>query len=607
MNVGNIQTPDKNSNPQSATPASFPLGSSQPSINDESNIKGAQPAYAAPHSITPQKIQDEAAEPKMAPPPHPISAPQPDAAPFIPNGYSYSLSEPRFGSDHAVERSHNPALRHDSGTQAGQGQATQYYDTKHEEHSHPSLTPGNHTIASTTSHTGSVASSAQSIPPTDPANIHINGAVKAIHPTLVSPTTPSHPESFPPSRDSYSVPTHGHEAFTKPSGPTPRAVPSNPDPSTFFMVAAYLHDQFGNSELADCVLRVTNTAHHALSFQLPVHALILGRSPKFRSLLKMQRDSQAEPGKDVEIDVADRFLVDHVAFLKAMRRLYAGELPDPSFPSSILGYRHEKDSMQFALSYAAAGHYLQIDEIIGRGLDMVMHYLSFTTLSPALAFALDGGLGPFWHSKNSHDDDRDSSTSSAEDSNHKPGSPILTPTYGIYGDKLLHHVLGFVAHHLRSHFVFDAKATELPDYPRLPKDSTRRVSRPNSRLTQIRFGEMATNDEEPQRRFTETMSSVLLSLPYQPLKQLLEFGIHANKLDSKYVAGLMESVVEERERRRKAAFDRYNLKDPNLTLDDRQWRTLQWCEGVEQSQRHPCGYKLYRHRLGAGTPTSGKS
>ena len=390
-----------------------------------------------------------------------------------------------------------------------------------------------------------------------------------------------------------------------------RQVPSSPDPSSFFMIAPYLHDHFGNPELADCMLHFSHSDGNFPSFELAGHALFFSRSPQLRALLRPQSatqvDSFIQPQK-ISISITDRFLVNNMALEKALRRFYAGDLPDIHFPSGVLGYKSIVDCMNFALSYTAAGHFLQSDEVASCGLDLVSDYLHFETIGKALAFGLDGGIGYSWYPRGGLDDDHVSSASSSEEAPFKPDSSAGYPTYGIYSDRLLSVILGFITQYLVVEWTFDARAPELSDCLRLPAIGSGQHTRSSSLLTQIRFGDMTLSDQDADAyNRGRTISSVLLTLPYPLLKHLLEHEVFATKLGQERATDLAQAVVEERERRRKAISQQSEQREQSTAVEEGQWRCLRWAETVEKSQQYPCGFRLTRHHLGMETPTSGKS
>ncbi|KAL9055075.1 MAG: hypothetical protein Q9162_003745 [Coniocarpon cinnabarinum] len=379
-----------------------------------------------------------------------------------------------------------------------------------------------------------------------------------------------------------------------------------PDPKMALMTAAYLCGQFGAEEFADCALQLSHAQALFSPVTLPAHIIILVRSPKFRSILSTQHTKvQASAGrKQLSVLIRDRFLTYERALIKAVGRLYTGMLPDPQYIVSDLGLKTSREYMRFALSFAASGHFLEIDEVIGQGVNLVHHFLALDTLELALAFAIDGGVGPSWLPQDGPSEASDSSLSSSEESRPEKMSPRVFATYGVYSDAILRDIFSCLIGYVRSQFTFDTKAPQFQECPRLPPALERHRTRSSSRLTLIRFGEMQAEDEGSFDSTRLALSSTFLSLPFVLLKHFLEHGMLCDKMGSKFVAELMQSVIKERETRRRSALERSVSLQPASTNDDQLWANLRFAEGVEGSQRHPCGYRLCRHRLGADTPVS---
>ncbi|KAL9090078.1 MAG: hypothetical protein Q9159_002143 [Coniocarpon cinnabarinum] len=301
-----------------------------------------------------------------------------------------------------------------------------------------------------------------------------------------------------------------------------------PDPKMALMTAAYLCGQFGAEEFADF---------------------------------------QASAGrKQLPVLIRDRFLTYERALIKAVGRLYTGMLPDPQYVVSDLGLKTSREYMRFALSFAASGHFLEIDEVIGQGVNLVHHFLALDTLELALAFAIDGGVGPSWLPQDGPSEASDSSLSSSEESRPEKMSPRVFATYGVYSDAILRDIFSCLIGYVRSQFTFDTKAPQFQECPRLPPALERHRTRSSSRLTLIRFGEMQAEDEG-------SFDSTRLALS--------KHGMLCDKMGSKFVAELMQSVIKERETRRRSALERSVSQQPASTNDDQLWANLRFAEGVE--------------------------
>ena len=203
----------------------------------------------------------------------------------------------------------------------------------------------------------------------------------------------------------------------------------------------------------------------------------------------------------------------------------------------------------------------------------------------------DGSEGPF-------------SASSSDDS---LGRSEITgqPSYDPYSTALLQRMVDFTVHVFPPNFYLDASAPQLEACPRLPPlpkpaGHETRSSVSDPRLSQIRFGEIPTGPS-----FTTTMiSSILLSLPFQLLKVVLEHFIFATRLGPETAASIMRQVVQERETRRVRVLKaRTDGKVPGST-DPQLLQNLYWEEFVEPSAQHKVGSRLARRKKGIETPLS---
>lgn len=385
------------------------------------------------------------------------------------------------------------------------------------------------------------------------------------------------------------------------------------------VLGGYLHSQFQNPEYADWHVRVTFSGPNMLNLapiDFPAHGVIMARSPKLRSLMTMSSVAPPNPGsamRFLHINVSDPNLRSMSAFMKAFARLYADQLPSMDLFAEKMGapltdLHLGNLGMQFAVSFAAAGHFLQVDEIISHGLEMILFACNWDTIGKALAFGLDGGLSSNWAQRDpsSSSEDR-GSTSSMEDTPSKLGVPNYGPTYGFYSDQLLKRIIEDVVEMCPEGFRFSSAASQLPECPRLPGHADHNPrTRARSSLSRIRFGEMSLQEETVEEDFpTKMLSSVLLTVPFQLVKFLLEHPGFCNKQGAQATATIMRAVINEREvRRERAQLPGTPSYDPSF---EGLAQKLMWTERVESSTRHPSGARIVRKQTEPGTPTSSGS
>ncbi|KAF2144962.1 uncharacterized protein K452DRAFT_284352 [Aplosporella prunicola CBS 121167] len=213
---------------------------------------------------------------------------------------------------------------------------------------------------------------------------------------------------------------------------------------------------------------------------------------------------------------------------------------------------------------------------------------------------MDGGLDASWRA----DDDKSSATSS-DDASSKFDTDSL-PTYGTYSTQFLQTIVGFLVHNFPVDYEFDPSAPHLPSMPRLPPLPESRPTSRNPRLSQIRFGQVP-EQSGTSRYVISLLSSIFLSLPFPILKALLEDYVLSSRLSRARIAQIAQSVVEEREIRRRKIW-KIQMTHPNaFERDDALRHNLLWTERVERvepSQQALGGFRLARSHQGIDTPAS---
>ncbi|KAF2234351.1 hypothetical protein EV356DRAFT_532919 [Viridothelium virens] len=402
--------------------------------------------------------------------------------------------------------------------------------------------------------------------------------------------------------DPFRLPTQGQQV-----------VPTNVEEHASIALRDYLFAQFGNGDFADYVLNLVQIHDRFPPLILPVHGVVISRSPTMAHVIRSSGNfAHSEDGesKVLPVSISDRF-IDGFGFSDALRYLYGAPLVDPNrFPSgptpNPAGAEIERSDileqhLDYALAYAASGHFLQVDSVTARGIDIAIRILHWETVEKALSFSLDGGLGANWKTDDSPED-RDS-VSSSEDSSSRLEPSQAPPTFGIYATRLLQSIVEFLVSHFPQDFIFDATAAQLKETPRLPAVVESRPSTSNARLSKIQFGEVPVEDVALQSvRAAATLSSILISLPFPVLKVFLEHYVLGGRLGWPKVVDIMRAVIDERESRRSRV-----LRSRVMVADDALARNARWEESVEPSKQHQSGFRIARHRKGMDTPVSGTS
>lgn len=354
----------------------------------------------------------------------------------------------------------------------------------------------------------------------------------------------------------------------------------------------YLRNQFGNREYADHVVVISHSSHKLSPGTFALHGIMLARSPKLASLMSMSHSGPMSIPRTLHVVVSDRFIDLDEVVTKGLLHLYGEPMLDlGSIPGmlAVSGYPPNPYlQLRAALAYAALGHFLQMDAIIVRGLDLASTLLNWHNIGLALAFALEGGLGASW----SEGVEEPTSVASVDES----ASPASAPAYGVYSDRMLHAVISFIIANFPADFDFAAGVPQLPEAPRLPIAAEPRHARSGSRLSQIRFGEMTVEERGPEYSI---LSGVLVSLPFAILKHVLEHASLVARLGAARVAEVMSMTVEEREQRRLrvAAQSSASSAAPESAMDERLWNSVRWTELVEavpMAGPESCGLQLRR-------------
>ncbi|KAK0909674.1 hypothetical protein LTR91_008869 [Friedmanniomyces endolithicus] len=412
---------------------------------------------------------------------------------------------------------------------------------------------------------------------------------------------------FPPQ------PRHNYGQFPQPSQHISPAMMSRSEDAEALRNHVYF--QFGVSTLADCHLQIVE--HESGSRQyLDAHKMILSRSPTLLDIIQGSEPPVSATLKlQVPIRLQDHHSIHTKPFMDCVRHLYGGPLSalnqflhasvDPSAPTS------NEDRMETVLQYVATAAWLQLPAIVNRAMNIALSLLHWDTLGAVLAFALDGGLGPNF----AIEDGSEISCASSDDSLAKPDG-VGTPTHDPYATDLLHRLIAYTVHTFPPNFYLDASAPQLASSPRLPPTPPQLdalpASRSDPRLSQIRFGELSSEDHKlVPAQLTTTISSLLLSLPFPLLKAVLEHNAMVHQLGADTVASIMRQVVAEREVRRKRALVARSTtpagEEQQLERASEEGlgvRDLGFEERVEVCGVRGAGFRLVRRGRGVNTPGS---
>ncbi|KAF2747426.1 hypothetical protein M011DRAFT_477478 [Sporormia fimetaria CBS 119925] len=336
-----------------------------------------------------------------------------------------------------------------------------------------------------------------------------------------------------------------HDVFSKQHAP---GAPAFPEP---IRLAEYLCSQVGNPEFADFILQVH--IQGAPAFTMPVHAVVVSRSRTISAAIRSASISHQKASSKLATLHTQNTYITPAALAEAVRVLYGGPLLDPNvFCHGLEPFSPHMDPslspsdagnrMSRAISYAATAVFLAMLDMHERGLMLIKALLRWDTLEQALAFARDS----------------------------RP---------------LMYSILDFLVFSFPVDFTFYANARELKLAPRLPQ----------SPLTQIRFGDVPTEDGPTPDYVSQTLSCILLSCPLPLLDMLFNQPRLLDRVGRHCVERSLLAVVEERERRREQALK--NLSGKAWEHDSASYskplvENLFWQESIKKSSTHPSGYTV---------------
>lgn len=340
----------------------------------------------------------------------------------------------------------------------------------------------------------------------------------------------------------------------------------------------YLQTQFSRPEYANYIFELRYLDDRAPPLRIPGHGILFAQSGVLRALMlacdgRDGHDGQAVPTLLVESD--DRFLRSDSMWL-LLQRLYGAPLiehgPSRAYPSSPF-QNPPADPFGFALGYAAAAKLLAMRTASDRGMEVAAQLLNWDNIERALDFATDGGLAPNWSLGFS-----------------SPNFPDNVPTYGPGANILLHHIMRFIIASFPAGFVLDNSVEDLTILRRLPVISQ---AGQNSRLSSIKFGDHASEEyvrSTPENSITASLSRLLISLPYDLLRYVLE-SPNLGNVQGWATTGLrhkvMSAVVEEREKRRIKALESPHVSNEERKSNGKDWEVVGWMEKVEQVSKLP--------------------
>ncbi len=364
-------------------------------------------------------------------------------------------------------------------------------------------------------------------------------------------------------------------------------------PANHTSLTAYLLDQFDNEKYADIRLEVIRKKDGLVMAEFKLHSLLMAQNTLWQELLS--HSSREQDGlKLLQLRTNDRFITSQA--IEAALRIFYGE-PPHLFMGSCLHIDFSKSStdtaliwMEKALAFAASGYLLGLDEVITRGLHIASSILNWDNIEKALCFALDEGLDPnldpdhalrvesLLSSTNTSADCIPPAINGVSASRAGLGPGFRTPQSKAGGIRrspvFLLQCLDYIALQFPMSWDLDVSAYPLAEIDRLPAEAKAHSPSNKSRLSKIRFGDCPPELHSISRHRDSVLSSILLSLPFIPLKHILD------QLAEPTRSRIIRSIIDERERRRMQVLKEGDGVWSRWIIDAHTWACLGWEEYV---------------------------
>lgn len=378
-------------------------------------------------------------------------------------------------------------------------------------------------------------------------------------------------------------------------------------------VVRYLTQQFNRTEHADYHLIITNEIYKLQIVDFWLHGLLIAQSPVLRELIKSSGPHENSV-KSLQLQTKDRFITP-LAIEAALRSCYGKPITD--FKCSPLDTPKSNIEvsvswMENCLAVIASGNLLGLPEVSSWGLYIAKSVLNWKNIEKAISFALQGrlslesrpdttGAATTENSSFLSDDSTNILTTSSSSehmisdyagSNIGSEDPFSEALHGISSPDakdLLLRCVDFIVKGVPKDWKLDLSARPLADIDRLPVVPGSRSPLVKSRLSRIQFGDHPSENAAKSSDENITLSSLLLSLPFATLKHILD------RLDEPTRCGIVEQIIDERERRRRQA-----VTCESVAWSQRQAAATDWTQAGWEEFVTPEGTMLTLRRKWVG-------
>ncbi|KAK0615583.1 hypothetical protein B0T17DRAFT_496783 [Bombardia bombarda] len=301
-------------------------------------------------------------------------------------------------------------------------------------------------------------------------------------------------------------------------------------------------------------------------FRIPAHRFILSRSSTLARAMKTQ--GTARNGA-IYLTLYDEYMRPDV-FWHSIRSLYGWPLGVGGILPTDVPLQNIQDDFKLTLSYIATGQYLQLGWVHSIAMQRASHMLFWETIELALKFVL-----PRMMVSPSPRDDEFRVSELLEEImsfivHNFPQDFVLDVNEGDWGFSRLPAVVP--RHHSPNAPTIANGTSGSPHNNQSPKAQAQMPHNPrlssNPRFSQIQFGDISpptTNGHGSAARshrqpsINETIfSRILLNLPFELLKRILEHPQLTGDLNSSSRLSLIAEIIAERESRRLQSLEKGN-------------------------------------------------
>jgi hypothetical protein len=302
----------------------------------------------------------------------------------------------------------------------------------------------------------------------------------------------------------------------------------------FNKLGTYLLNQFDQPSFADCRVDIDVGGTKT---ELMLHKLLLFQRPKLQSLIQASafRDNSPEI-TIISLNDGDDPNLRTSSLISALRSLY-GESPSV--------HVQQIDNLETALAFLAAGRLLQIPDYQDIGIRAILRYSTMDNVETLLSYALKS-TAPFVG----------------------PDGRVINEmrTEFEMSDKLIAGLAELLAANFPKPFILDTQAPASEDLGGLPPVSQpEQTQRSKPELMAIRFGEFPSASQNIPSAESTSMSTILLSVPFEVLQQVL------GALGPEMQREVATPVMIEREKRRLKVLETQPTPDQNSGDDKLYW------------------------------------